>query len=851
MPTLTVSAAPRGRVKCEVRDGDTLLALDTINPAKEKERVSFAKRIKVADSWLLQHLEVGTYDYTDTSAPAADAPIRFRAVREPRSTARVLVGSVADNIVSLVGSGESLSGRVLEWDDPGQASVLDVDYHHLPIESRPTPERLAFLVARLQPQPLVWWVSKGRGVHAVYERRQYLAANVLAAVAGFCWTGMDPSATFEVKSDTFAPPGQVHTVTGTSDLSPVAKFLRGGVGEDEVTEYLQDRGMEYGKAYEHSYCPLEPDRSAQREPVYVGESGIICKSCEARGLCLGSRRPGYFPYSTLCGGHEYSEVSRMVRYFTHWTHASVVLDSSCRLRGEVARLVYEGMLRLVHGADERVDRAFLVGEHVIRGQGRWVTPDRYETLKDIRPTLSSFPAVLSKELKPIPERLDFFDQTVELSRYGYPPIHPIHGLRIFGEFLGHDGGPVTCVLPPTTLAEPSQAALRPRYVPSERRLPLEEAWQRVEEVFPRINRNYLLLLVAARGVSEGETGLAPNIVCVGPSGSGKSQTVQLAASITGDACGEIQWTPSEERFRQGYMRAVGKGSYVVVDELIKSALRARQTPRAAFDYFLTLTPGSTSHEMYVGQVPLGRLPVTVVTETFVPSEVRADVQLARRFVYVRLLERLGWEETIVSAAIGTPGRFRASSIERAEACNAIVSHVIDRFFSERARPLSDIAQELGFTTLEHCDEVLDDPDALIRLYTTTLAAPDWHDTRLKGRGWKRVVFGGETDLDTAWSALCDGENSMSAFSSSRRVQEVDWSTVAAIPIGSRCDVSVHGKSLAIRFRLGEARGRGDYFVNEELLTCPGERRETANSDKESPAGPPIVSAPESVEGSPS
>jgi len=355
-------------------------------------------------------------------------------------------------------------------------------------------------------------------------------------------------------------------------------------------------------------------------------------------------------------------------------------------------------------------------------------------------------------------------------------------------------------------------------------MPLDEAWGIVEEIFPKVRRDYLTLLLIARGVAEGETGIAANILVAGNTSTGKTQTVHLAASLLGDRCTEIDWTPNDERFRQKYAEASDAGLFCCINEIVKTAARSKVPPRTAFDSFLTLTPGSLSHKLFVGPVPLTKVPVTVVTETSVPQDVLTDQQLSRRFVYVRLDRRIEWQDPIIKAGIPGPQGFRASSLLRADASNAIVSNVIDTWFRGEPKSLSAMSKDLGFDTLEHADEVVDNPEALPVLFSEVCNAPDYTDSRMTGRGWKRIGMNDETTLAEAWRAVCDGVMSLGTFGASRKCAEVDWSTVVRVPVGTRVDTMRHGQAVFVRFRYGEARG-GNYHVNRELLECPGERRE--------------------------
>lgn len=815
MPINLRLTATGKRFKAQASRNGMPFFLDTFSPDSSRSRAAVAMTLGVPEDWFLDCVTKGEGEYEFAPVSSNDSLcITVRGMYDREGI--TVTGDPATVLADAIVSQPAVSDPIVEWKDETLACFLDIDYHHISPENRPSTERLSFLMARIQPAPVLWFLSRSGGVHALYVRQGEIPASVLSAVAGFSYSTFDPTCTFECKPESRLCTTELHRITPTSDLSAVSKFLSGSVSESDVSEYLDLHSLERGKAYEHDKCPVNPHAPTHGKPVWVGEGGISCRWCAEKANPFGSRRAGYFPYTALCGTHELNEIARMVNNFTHWTQAQIVLEARCRLRGKVAKLAYEGMLRLRHGEDERVEDVFRVGEHLIRGMGRWVTPDRHESLKDLRPTLSTLPAVQTDEGKAIPERLDLFCQTCDLSRFGYPSIRPLFGMRVFGEYLGNDGGPISVVLSPPSLVEPGRSVYRPRYVPESRRLSLDVAWERVESVFPGINRNYLLLLLAARGVSEGEIGIPPNIMCCGVSASGKSSTVHIAASILGDVCTPIQWNASPERFRQGYLEGADSGGFVLVDELFKDAKTAGKKSKAAVDIFLNLTPGSLSHKMYTGPVPLGRLPVTVVTDNRPPADVRNDIQLSRRFVYVYLDGRINWVQSLIDTGVRTCQNFRASSIENAEASNAIASHVIDRWFRDTPLSLETIAESLGFSTLENSDEIAYDEDALPNLFNTLCATPATEgNSRLRGRGWHLISFEDETPVAEAWRVVCDGTRNMDEFGSSRRVEEVDWSTIVPVPKGTRCDVSRHGRSVAVRFRCGEARG-GNYKVNGEL-----------------------------------
>src|SRR5262249_4484241 len=131
------------------------------------------------------------------------------------------------------------------------------------------------------------------------------------------------------------------------------------------------------------------------------------------------------------------------------------------------------------------------------------------------------------------------------------------------------------VVPAYWLKAEEQSAFRPRYEGPLQRMPVGQAWQCLERVFPGIDRKYLRLLLAARGYAEGDTGRPPFILAAGPSGSGKTTTVQVAASVCGDVCSPVTWSTDTERLRQGLMAGIEKGGFVSMNEVLKEGRRHR------------------------------------------------------------------------------------------------------------------------------------------------------------------------------------------------------------------------------------------------------------------------------------
>jgi hypothetical protein len=588
-----------------------------------------------------------------------------------------------------------------------------------------------------------------------------------------------------------------------------------------VQDWLHERGLFAGGRYQHDRCPICPDEPSHGDPVFIADHGIYCHHCAAHGAHVGGHRPGFVPYATLLNPGFSPVLHSLVRNRTHWAHAQIVLAAKYGFTGEIARHAYRALLKLEYNHDPTVHRVFTAGKDLIRQPGRWTTVDGDATYKVqyLAHVLGALPACQFPDGQPNPEKIDRFRQQTDLTELGYPPITLIRGCRIYSHHMDFDDpNRITTVAPNALLRPESMAAFRPRYVRPDQRMDLPDAWRVYERYFPGLVRNFLLLQIAAKGVSEGAVGLPPLILVTGPSGAAKSATVTLAAATCGDNSTEVIWSTNQERFRQAIKAGIDAGSFVSVHEILKDALRAGLTPVEALDPILTLTPTSTSHVLYVGPVALGRLPAFTLTDTYCPQEVRDDVQLARRLIYVRLPSRVDWETPLTTRAGGKGiEAFRTFGPEEAEAANAVLSHVIDTYF-QHPMTLRAIAAHLGFTTLEDSQDFDDPRELLRRFFELVCNAPDRlneaDQRRWRGRGWKKIQRQDETELADLWRQLADGEGE--EYTRSRRCRETDWGGLLGhngLPITFEVSHSSHA-TVAVRFRLGN---HTSYRVNEECL----------------------------------
>lgn len=715
----------------------------------------------------------------------------------------------------------TITEALIEWNDVDRLCCLDIDYHGLDLDARPTCEQLRAVLDRIKPQPLAFHISHGRGAKLYYLSSPGYTARELAAVAGVSWVQIDPRATFDLTSNTRhpcyartrddrpAPLDGAHSVEwlhGQSDVSTLRKLLAGELEYDDVKDYLAQKGWEFGAVRPHNECPIAPTND-HKENVFIGERGIMCHRCYARGYgAPGS--PGFVPYSVLVGTVD-SRLASMVRNFCHFEHASTVLANILpSVPVKILEIVYRVMLKVLHQFDDpRINLAMRAGKGFVRTRGMWVTVDGREVLEDGKAQfVNTLPAVKyvdgSGELKPDTARVVAFLNKGELDEYGYPEVSFIRGTKIYGVHLPYKDNENVKVI-----VRSEFRTCVPTYVPSSKRMNIADAWGYLENEFPGINRNYVRLLIASKGASEGRLAQCPYLLVSGVSGAGKSTTVQIAAGLCGDRAEEPIYNANVERFRQALMDAARNSGFVCVNEIFKMSRNARLTPTQALDPLLSLTEESRSHVMYIGSVPFGRLPVFVLTDIDFPVEVERDIQLARRFTFFQLPTANNWQDNLVAKNF-RPHEFRKLSFDHNAAADAVVSDVIDEFF-QTPTPLYKIAEALNCGSLAQASGEMDRSlDALRSFYTLACNGPvatGASATRYPAaQGWRVVDRACQSPLVEAWEEIADGREP-ELWVRSRVATSIDWARTLKLPadVGPvLCEIKA-GKncsSVFVRFR---------------------------------------------------
>jgi len=789
--------------------------------------VSAKQRKAVADKW---GVDEDTFSDWCEQARVRGGAVKFTLAEPPApGTGEWLVRPIAGardtgtthRSVALRFVKDTLPGvpvdHVAEWGDAGALCCLDVDYHEHAPPARDWLE--TFVTTRLVPQPLAWHFSRGGGLHLFYVSAGAFTADELASVAALRFRSADPTAGLELKTVVRGPGDEPVHHYATQDTAAGFVAWLGAPEYDESArdEWLESRGMECGKRYEHTRCPIDPGDGAERDPVIVMESGLFCFRCDGKGLTLGSRRAGYVSWATLLGSPSAGELGGLVRNLVHWGQAKWVLTERYGLPDPFARLAYRAALKAYHeGRDTEglIGRVFdPVTDALARVNNLWLTiEESYAYPKDITPILARLPVCLHVEddkVKVDPAVVCELNQTKGIARYGYRDISVVHGYRLASRFLPDADQTTVAVLNPD-LRRVATARRYPRYVPVSKRMPESEAWAVLETILPRLDRTYIRTLIASFGCAqETRLGLPPIMFISGVSAAGKTAMAQVAAGILGARVGnESKFDADESRFREAIRQGAQEGPVVVVNELLKDAGKGRNrlSTREALDFVLTMTPYSASHQLYKGPVKMGRLPSLVLTETQCPEDLREETQLARRIRhhYVSGAKR-DWKQTIAAAGLTNLNLIRGASDAVADACNSVLSGVVDECFALPAT-WDQIADGLGVKTIEDSTDFMDPTPWLRELFRLVCAAPapEGRDAKLHAEGFKKIARGdstpGESDADisTVYSMFADPGN----WGSARRLLEKDWSALLKTDDVVKLDLKSEGNTVYLRYRVG-------------------------------------------------
>lgn len=821
------------------REDSRVTASFRFDPLSTNGQRGAAVKAGITVDQLLQYLDVlstTSQPQRFTLGPAVSDPADF-IVREIEQTPEQGVGhraTAADFLMRVLPS-VPLS-HVATWESSETCCCLDVDYHDIKSPERVLLESAVY--TRMAPKPFAWHFSRGGGLHLFYIAAKGFTAEELAAVAALRFRMIDPTAGVELKRVIRGPGEEKVIFSGEQDTTgTLLEWLREPEGTtDTLEEWLEEEGLEIGKRYDHDKCPLNPteDGGKHRSPVVVREHGIQCYVCEGKELRWGSRRPGFFPWSTLLGQPSAGDVGIMVRKLCHWGHAKWVLQEKYGLNEGLARKAYAAALKAYH--DGKPTQALVEGcfdttllDYTLVGTDWLNLRDQKPFTRALQDAIKGMPAVqyvdAKGQIKSDPLRVNYLIQSMSAKDYGFPPISLIFGIKMAAEYQPLPYKTVVARPNPSLLINENTKPL-PRYVPFAHRMPLDKARSVIEQIVPRTDWNLIQCILCGIGTAqETELGLPPRLFVAGPTRAAKSAHFQIAAAIAGVRTGEAVIQGNEERLRQAIMSASESGPIVLINEIFKDAYRNnhKQKPVEALQPILSLTKDSMTHVLYKGPRSFSRQFLLGFTEVQLPTSLRDETQIARRMLYHRLeREKRDWPKTIVAAGVSDLHLLRLASPEVAEACNAILSDVVDHFFIT-PMTFQEQARQLGIVAIEESNDQLDRAEYYKLFFKLVCEAPPIENERLAKMypGFIQIQNGGDGNLtDSAaellatYTELADAPVGKEWYSS-QKLSEKDWGYVLGVEDSPTIALLASGTSVFVRFQVGPLKK--PVKINREIV----------------------------------
>jgi hypothetical protein len=174
-----------------------------------------------------------------------------------------------------------------------------------------------------------------------------------------------------------------------------------------------------------------------------------------------------------------------------------------------------------------------------------------------------------------------------------------------------------------------------------------------------------------------------------------------------------------------------------------------------------------------------------------------------------------WDTGLAAAGISEVRRIRTISQQHADACNAILSYVADRYFRV-PQTFHQLCPQIGVTTLQDSEDFLDMTAKRREFFEAVCEAPELGKSdanRWPGRGYKLILRGGDDRLSELWTAFSDGGRQ---WDRSKRLKEKPFSSLLGVDSHVELDIlPSHGMRLAVRFRVGPMRN--PTHVNQEIL----------------------------------
>lgn len=741
----------------------------------------------------------------------------LRGLRQPAIAGRTF--DSFDQALACTDYGEK--EPIIEWKSLENVAALDVDFHD---GYKPDLRHLEKVIRDVRPSPKCGWITHGGGLRLIFSAIDPLSAEEVAAIARVALKKHSPcdrASAFEIKKTTRHPAyprtrdgivqrcGSIIKGTG-GGLDGARNKLLGNIGQQEIDparleEWLEENGYVMGERYDHDYCPVAPSPHGKSKPVCVLDSGIFCHACEAAGRQYkDAGKAGFASYTRLIDDEPIRVTNHLrnaVRGLAHWQHAKYIIDDET---------AYRGLLKLWHirGEDDAKDELYenLIGKvffpeiPLVRVNDAWMKPD-FTPVSDkvIDGLVAQLPAVKYAASMPkggykeatAPVPLNVLRGDFDLTGRGYPNLIPLRGMDM-ATMARRDNDPRIFA------HVPASPPFRYRSQQD-----MGKVAARLEECFPGVDFQLLKLLVASKGLQQQNAVDVPRIWITGQSGSGKTTSILLAASICCDVASECIFKDSYDRFIRSFADASLCGSFAYINEIDKTGLDRSELKSRLLDF----DANKSYHRLHVGTQKIKHPAVLAMTGTMLPSFLLEDEQIARRYAFVDLgpgrhgISAANWKDTC-RAPSAASWRNGDATGDNVDVCDMFVSEIMDACFGSLAAPtFEQIVHWCGFKMLNEMSVSADDD--LRRLYGAVTAGPAW--------------TGGSRWLDDGWRVYDKHDRSKPAMQLFDEITDdgtdfqpltaANWSRITGTP-RMMLAIREHGKRIGLRFFVDQRGGRG-------------------------------------------
>lgn len=390
--------------------------------------------------------------------------------------------------------------------------------------------------------------------------------------------------------------------------------------EFDPTAYITARGWTLYERLPHEECPIDPGPS-KRDPVVVLEQSLYCHHCQ-QGRS----------FASLAGFTETAEdrLRRAALALVHWHHAKHLVRKLWPLPVDrwgsidLLQIFWGAFVRAVHAKNPDpvmnlvprvMDPALIVLRSYI---GNWLHAETFQPVDMDRRALSTLPLTRGHPA------------TVAIA-LGTHAIDGVEPVKVMPFGLDED---------PDELLIETRPDLRPKAWVSQ-----QDVRDALAREYPGYNENNLVALLAA-GICARRMVMPVILASVGPTGSGKTTTPDIAAAVLGGRVASLSHEICQGR-ADAVARALGSSAAIptttciTIDEVDKI-----QSPTNTFVRpLLTIRRDITYRPLFsTGQVSV-RLICPIVLTSISAPEFYASPEVARRLTMLRYKARVDWHKS--------------------------------------------------------------------------------------------------------------------------------------------------------------------------------------------------------------